>query len=307
MRVLVTGGGGFIASHLADRLLADGWYVTSADRIDIRTCKTLDHIDSRNFNFVKCDVTDLKELTEISKNTDHVFHLAANSDIKESTPDIDLRNTFMTTKTVLEAMAANKIKRLFFSSTSAVYGDKGNAVLNEETGDLRPVSFYGAAKLASEAIIHVYSYREQINALIFRFPNVVGPRLTHGVIFDFVNKLKKDPTTLEILGDGKQRKPYIHVHDLVTAIATLSDEMNNGVELFNLSAESSTTVDEIADIVCERMGLSNVRYEYTGGPTGWKGDVPAYEYDISKIKRTGWKYRYSSTEAVRETVKNIDI
>jgi len=306
-KALITGGAGFIASHLADRLLADGWDVTAVDRVGRKESGALGHIDSKDFHFIKCDITDVKDLTEISKDTDHIFHLAANSDIRESGPDTDLSSTFMTTRSVLEAMATNNIPRLFFSSTSAVYGDKRSTVLKEETGDLRPVSYYGAAKLASEAFIHAYSHRKRFDALILRFPNVVGPRLTHGVIFDFVNKLKADPARLEILGNGKQRKPYIHVSDLINGIAMLSYNMPKGSDLFNMSAESSTTVDEIAGIVCRRMNLKDVKFEYTGGEVGWEGDVPTYEYDISKIKRTGWKYRYSSTEAIKETVKGINV
>jgi UDP-glucose 4-epimerase len=303
-KALITGGAGFIGGHLVDRLLADGWEVTAVDRIGVDG-----RVDDPNFHFVKCDITDAEELTEISKGADHVFHLAANSDIRsgERDPDLDLRSTFMTTRSVLDAMAANGISKLFFPSTSAVYGDKHGKILNEETGDMRPISYYGAYKLASEAIIHSYSFMMSIDALIFRFPNVIGPRLTHGVIFDFVNKLKADATKLEILGDGMQRKQYIHVSDLINGISMLSYDMPRGVGLYNISAESSTTVNEIADIVCARMGLPDVEYRYTGGRAGWKSDVPSFEYDISKMKRTGWTYRYSSTDAVRETVKSLDI
>ena len=308
-KALITGGGGFIGSHLADRLLSGGWDVTAVDRVDVKKCGTLGHINDKSFRFVRCDINDTKELTEISKGIDHVFHLAANSDIRSGgqDPSVDLSSTFMTTRSVLDAMTANGITKLFFSSTSAVYGDKQDTALNEETGDLRPISYYGAYKLASEAVINAYSYMKGIDALIFRFPNVVGPRLTHGVIFDFINKLKADPARLEILGDGKQRKQYIYVTDLVDAVSMLSQDMPNGVTLFNVSTESFTTVNEIADIVCSGMRLRNVRYDYTGGPSGWKGDVPSFEYDISKIKRTGWKYRYNSTDAVRETVRSLDL
>lgn len=308
-KALITGGGGFIGSHLADRLLAEGWRVTTVDRIGREDAWVLGHINSSHFDHVKCDITNAEEFTEISKGADHVFHLAANSDIRSGgrDPSVDMNNTLMTTRSVLDAVIRNRIPKLFFSSTSAVYGDKRNVSLNEETGDLRPISYYGAAKLASEALIHAYSYMNGFDALIFRFPNVVGPRLTHGVIFDFVKKLKADPTRLEILGDGMQRKQYIHVLDLVDAISMLSAKMKKGVELYNVSTESFTTVNEIAEIVCGRMGLRNVKFEYTGGQVGWKGDVPSFEYDIAKIKRTGWKYRYNSTETVRETVNSLEI
>ena len=301
-RALITGGAGFIGSHLADKLLNNGWNVTAVDRVVMSGM--IDHIESKEFSFVRCDITDTDDLAEISKGIDHVFHLAANSDIRSGgkDPRLDLCNTFMTTRSVLDAMVRNDIPKLFFSSTSAVYGDKRGVFLNEDTGDLRPISYYGAAKLASEALIHAYSYMNSIDALIFRFPNVVGPRLTHGVIFDFMKKLKADPSKLEILGNGLQKKQYIHVLDLVNGISMLSENMQKGVSLYNVSTESFTTVDEIAAIVCEGMGLKNVRFEYTGGDVGWKGDVPSFEYDITKMKRTGWTYRYDSTDAVRETV-----
>ena len=200
----------------------------------------------------------------------------------------------------------NDIKNMFFSSTSAVYGDiKGQ--LNEMTGGLKPISYYGASKLASEAMISSYSYMNDFNALVFRFPNVVGPRLTHGVIFDFIRKLKKDPKKLQILGNGKQNKQYVYVLDLVKGIADFSERMEKGYNLYNISTESFTDVNTIADLVCERLGLDDVKYEYTGGECGWKGDVPSFDYDVSKAKDHGWKYSFNSTESVRETLRNVDV
>jgi UDP-glucose 4-epimerase len=304
-KALITGGTGFIGGHLAHQLLADGWDVTAVDRAPIKKSDPLDNIDNKKFNFVNCDVTDTEELIDISKNIDQVFHLAANSDASISDPRTDIRDTFMTTVSVLNAMTANSIRKLFFASTSAVYGDKQNIVISEDEGDPRPISYYGASKFASEAMIHSYSHMNGIDALILRIANVVGPRMTHGVIFDFVNKLRRNPTKLEILGNGKQRKHYIHISDLMSAISKLSYDISEGVNIFNMSAGSSTTVDEIAAIVCDVMGLKNVRFEYTGGASGWKGDVPSFEFDISKIKRTGWKCRYSSTEAVREAARSF--
>jgi UDP-glucose 4-epimerase len=306
-KALITGGTGFIGGHLAHQLLTDGWEVTAVDRAPIKKGDLLNNIDNKKFHFMNCDVSDNEEFIEVSKNIDQVFHLAANSDVSVSDPHTDIRDTFMTTVSVLDAMTANRIRKLFFASTSAVYGDKRNVTISEEEKDLRPISYYGASKLASEAMIHSYSHMNGIDALILRVANVVGPRMTHGVIFDFVNKLKRDQTKLEILGDGKQRKHYIHVSDMMSAVSMLSYDISDGVKIFNLSAGSSTTVDEIAAIVCDAMGLKDVRFEYTGGESGWKGDVPSFEFDISKIKRTGWKCRYSSTEAVRETLKNLDI
>ena len=178
-------------------------------------------------------------------------------------------------------------------------------LLDENTPNLSPVSYYGAAKLGSEALINAFSYMNDIQALVFRFPNVIGPRLTHGVIYDFIRKLKKNPKRLEILGDGKQTKPYIYVSDLVEAILRFKETGRQGVSLYNVGVEGDTSVTCIADIVCEEMGLSSVQYDYTGGEGGWKGDVPRFRYCLDKIHGAGWKAVYTSDEAVRRTVREI--
>lgn len=307
--VIVTGGAGFIPSHLEDILVDEGCHVTSVDIFDKERCHNIEHlVDRDNFDYVKMDVANADSFVELTKDCDFIFHLAANSDIQNGgqNPSIDYRNTFQTTRSVCEAMMKNGIENMFFSSTSAVYGDiKGK--LNELTGGLKPISYYGASKLSSEAMISSYSYMNDFNALIFRFPNVIGPRLTHGVIFDFIKKLKKNPKKLQILGNGKQNKQYVYVLDLVEGIFNFSKRIEKGYNLYNVSTESFTDVNTIADLVCERMGLDDVEYQYTGGECGWKGDVPSFEYDVSKAKRRGWKYTFNSTESVRETLKNVDI
>jgi len=194
---------------------------------------------------------------------------------------------------------------MFFSSTSAVYGDR-KGLLDENTGGLQPISYYGACKLASESMISAYSYMNDFNALILRFPNVIGPRLTHGVIFDFIGKLKKNPKKLQILGDGKQNKQYVYVLDLVKGIFDFSERIEDGVSQYNVSTESFTDVNAIADLVCERMGL-DPEYEYTGGSTGWKGDVSSFAYNVEKAKERGWHYEFDSTGSVRETLRVLDI
>lgn len=308
-KVFVTGGAGFIPSHLEDILVAKGYDVTSADVFDAEKCHNIAHLMKKdNFRYVKLNINDIDDLVKETKDCDFVYHLAANSDIQNGgqNPVIDYNNTFQTTRSVLEAVRANGIKNMFFSSTSAVYGDiKGK--LNEETGGLKPISYYGASKLASEAMISAYSYMNDFNALIFRFPNVIGPRLTHGVIFDFVRKLKADPKKLQILGNGKQNKQYVYVEDLAKGIFEFSEKIEDGLSLYNVSTESFTDVNTIADLVCERLGLDNVEYQYTGGSCGWKGDVPSFDYDVSKAKKRGWTYRYDSTESVRQTLKNVDV
>ena len=306
MNVLVTGGAGFIGSHVVDMLINKGDAVTVIDNMS--QCNNLCHLNGNpKLNVIKTDLNDPSELKDLMKNIDTVYHLAANSDIRcgGQNPDLDFKNTLLTTKNVLDAMVFNNIKKIFFSSTSAVYGNRPGISLKEDIGGLAPVSYYGAAKLASEAFISSYAHMNDMNALIFRFPNVIGPRLTHGVIFDFIRKLKDDSKKLEILGDGKQVKEYIHVHDLVSAIATVPISSDLKVDVFNVGTESTTSVKQIADIVCDAMNHKNVEYVFTGGNIGWRGDVPTFRYDISKIKKTGWKCRYSSTEAVRKTLSDL--
>ena len=211
----------------------------------------------------------------------------------------------MTTRTILEGMRKANVKKLFFASTSAVYGELLDVELTETTGGLMPVSYYGGAKLASEALISSYVSMCDMAALIFRFPNVIGPRLTHGAVFDFIKKLRNNPQELEILGNGTQCKPYIYVLDLVEAILKLTNSLNPGESIYNIGVTSAgTTVTKIAEIVVEELGLKDVVFRYTGGDRGWKGDVPRFTYNIRKVLSTGWSPQYSSDEAVRQTVRD---
>lgn len=298
MKALVTGGAGFIAKNLEKRLLKDGWNVIS---VDISNEDMSCFEDNDNFTFERLDATDTSELAEISKGCDTVFHLAANTDIRltKDLPELEFKRTFLTTRSVLECMRTNNIEKLFFSSSSAVYGIK-DGLLKEDMGYLRPVSYYGSYKLASESLIKTYSAINGIDALIFRLPNVVGPNMTHGVVFDFINKLKNDPEGLEILGNGEQEKQYSYVSDIINGIMNFL-KRTSGIELYNISNDSSITVNEIANIVCEKMNLEP-NYEYTGGDTGWEGDVPRYMFDISKARAKGWTFKYDSETAIRESV-----
>lgn len=309
-RILVTGGAGFIGSNLIGKLLELGHRVICVDNMQLGKLENIEeYMNDPNFRLIEMDASDIDALEKVIKdhNIERVYHLAANSDIQKSgeCPGVDIKSTFFTTYAVVEAMRRCNVKKLFFSSTGAVYGDKGNEVMYEDMGGLSPISYYGGAKLASEAFISAYAYMNDFQVLIFRFPNVIGPKLTHGVIFDFIRKLQADPKELVILGDGTQCKPYLYVGDLVDAIIDYSFMERRGVERFNIGVENATTVKEIADMVCECMGLDNVRYKYTGGNIGWKGDVPLYQYDLSKIYATGWRSQHDSNEAVRETLKAL--
>ena len=310
--IMITGGAGFIGSHLAGKLLAAGKKVVCVDNFELGKKENVEkYLDNPHFKLVELDVSNVDALSELLKQEEieRVYHLAANSDIQKSAriPGVDFTNTFSTTYAVVEGMRRNDIKKLFFASTSAVYGNKSGINLTENIGSLSPISYYGGAKLASEAFISSYAYMNEMEVLVFRFPNVIGPNLTHGVIFDFIRKLQNNPAELEILGDGTQCKPYLYVLDLVDAIIEFSLKQGKGVEVYNIGVETATTVKEIADMVCSKLGLKNVTYKYTGGNVGWKGDVPAFQYDLSKIYATGWRPAHNSNESVQATLDSLNL
>lgn len=308
MKILVTGGAGFIGSHLCDALIERKHNVICVDNLSLGLEKNIIHLNkNKNFKFHKLDILDYKKLLEIMKNEkiDVVFHLAANSDIARSNEnsDIDMKNTFMTTYNILCAMKDTNIKKIVFSSTSAIYG-KTNRKINEDYSPLFPVSHYGAAKLASEAFISAFVNNYDMQAWIVRFPNVVGERATHGAIFDFINKLKKNPKELGVLGDGEQNKPYLYVKDVVDAILFIWEHSDDKLNYYNIGAETRTKVKRMAELVIKNMKL-DAKIKYAGGEIGWVGDVKEFEYDISKIKKLGWKPSMSSDEAVDLAIKKI--
>ena len=309
MKALVAGGAGFIGSHLIDALLAEGYEVVCIDNFFIGTKENIRHLEGNpKFTFYERDLSDFHKTLEIfeKEKPDHVFHMAANSDIQASANDplIEYKNTYSTTFVLLECMRRTGVKKFFFASTSAVYGEQMGAEVSEKAVALEPISYYGGAKLGSEGIISSFTYMNDLQTLVFRFPNVIGPRLTHGVIFDFVKRLKADPSHLRILGDGHQSKPYIYVMDLVDAIMQFK-EVTAGVTLYNVGVESQTSVTRIGEIVCEKMGLTGIPFEYTGGRGGWKGDVPVFAYNLDKIHKAGWTAKMTSDEAVAKTVEMV--
>ena len=317
MKALVAGGAGFIGSHLCDALLAAGHDVVVADKL-VFGDSAIRHLleDSslgKRFRLCNMELADPANAERLfAENAiDAVYQLAANSDIQKGgkEPGIDFNDTFLTTRALLEAMRKANVKKLFFASTSAVYGDMPDVRLSETTGGIMPVSYYGGAKLASEALVSSYVYMNDMSAVVFRFPNVIGSSLTHGIVFDFIAKLKRNPKELEILGNGKQCKPYIYVLDLVEAIIKLtagfSGAMPTGEEVYNISVNSpGTTVTRIAEMVAEALGLSGIEFRYTGGDCGWKGDVPKFQYDISKVLATGWSPKHTSDEAVMLAIRD---
>lgn len=311
VKVLVAGGAGFIGSHLVDHLLDEGNEVICIDNFFIGTRENIAHLDGNlMFRFYEQDLCDMDAVDAIfqkESNIEYVYHLAANSDIQASAkePIIEYNNTYRTTFVLLECMRRHDIKRMFFASTSAVYGEKMGISVGEDTSNLMPISYYGGCKLGAEALISSYAYMNDMSVLIFRFPNVIGTRLTHGVIFDFLNRLEEDPTQLRILGDGTQSKPYLYVMDLIDAILRYRYVQDIGITLYNIGVEGQTSVTKIADIICEKMKLSNIPYNYTGGKGGWKGDVPKFQYDLTKIHNAGWSASCNSDQAVERTIEEV--
>lgn len=310
MDILVTGGAGFIGSNLVDALITGGHRVVCIDNYSLGTKRNIEHqFRNENFIFYEEDLFDKEAVLDIfqREHIDMVFHMAANSDIQASaaTPEIEYRNTYTTTFNVLDAMRLTGVKKFFFCSTSAVYGDAMGSEVDELYSPLAPISYYGACKLGCEGLIHAYSYMNGFHSLIFRFPNVIGPRLTHGAVYDFVNRLRENPKQLTILGDGNQRKPYLHVSDLVRCIQQLVNDIPEGVSIYNVGGESQSAVTGIAQIVCDKMGLKDVEFCYTGGRGGWRGDVPVFAYNLDKIHSKGWHASMTSDEAVARTVTEI--
>jgi len=307
LRVFVTGGAGFIGSHLVDALVEKGYDVTVYDNLSSGRMDFIEHhIGKRNFSFIKADLLDHKKLEECLEGYDVVFHLAANPNVRLGVKKPDVaKQDIIATYNLLDVMRLKNVKRIVFSSSSTVYGETPLMPLPEDYGPLLPISVYGAAKLASEGLISSFCHTFDMQAWIFRFANVVGSRCTHGVIFDFINKLKKNPKELEILGNGKQEKSYLYVSDCVDGMLYGFENAKDQVNLFNLGSDGATEVNRIAEMVVDEMKLRDVRFKYTGGKRGWKGDVPRFQFDISKIKKLGWKPKYDSDDAVRMAINDL--
>jgi UDP-glucose 4-epimerase len=307
---LIVGGAGFIGSHFTDRLLASKRTrrVTLYDNFSSGQAWHLeDHCRDPRLEVVRRDVHDLTALKAAMAGHDTVIHLASNPDISRAItePDIDFREGTELTRCVVEAMRQTGTRRILYASGSGVYGELGEVEAREDHGPLVPISTYGASKLASEALIASYCYMFDMRSCVFRFGNVVGRRQTHGIGFDFVRRLRRDPTRLRILGDGRQSKSYVHVSDIVSAVL-LAHEMSPGpFETFNVATGDYITVTQIADLACACLGLKTelVRYEYTGGDRGWRGDVPVIRLNIDKICRLGWRPSFTSAQAVTEAMR----
>lgn len=298
----VTGGAGFIGSHLVDRLMENDDVVTVYDSLVSGRRKRIEHhFGKENFGFVHADLLDFDTLKQEVEGQDIVWHFGANTDIPggNKITDLDLKNCTIATYNVLEAMRQNGVDEIIFPSSSTVYGDTPPIAISETFGPTLPISLYGAGKLASESLISAYCHLFSMQAWIFRFGNVLGARMGHGVIFDFIHKLRKNPYELEILGDGNQIKNYFLVEDCLSGIFFAIDHANDQCNVFILGCESTIKVNAIAQIVVEEMGLKDVKFKYTGGRRGWPGDVPAVRFNVDKMKKFGWSTEYTSKEAVR--------
>lgn len=307
-KILVTGGAGFIGSHLVDRLIEKGSNVTIFDNLSSGKTKFIKHhLENPDFSLIEGDLLDKEAIERACRDIDIVCHVAANPDVRLGASDtrIHLDQNILATYNLLEAMRKNNVKEIAFTSTSTVYGEASIMPTPEDYGPLIPISLYGASKLACEALITSYSHTFDMQAWIFRFANIVGPRSTHGITVDFIKKLKNSSSVLEILGDGKQEKSYLHVSECVDAILFLIENSEERVNIFNIGSEDTVSATEIGKIVIEEMGLSNVEFIYTGGSRGWKGDVPRMRLGVEKMKSLGWKPIYTSERSVRETARAL--
>ena len=303
---LVTGGAGFIGSHLVDALVSEGKEVRVIDNFSSGKMSFLSHHEGNgNVEIVEGDTLDLEILTESMHGVETVHHMAANPDIRLGieVTDTDLRQGTVATYNVLEAMRLSDVSRISFSSSSAVYGEAEMMPTPENYGPIMPISLYGASKLASEALITAWAGTFGAQGFIHRFANIVGPRGTHGVIFDFIHKLKKDPSRLEVLGDGNQEKSYMSAYDCVRSMLHVIEQEEGASSIYNLGTGDTCSVSRIAEIVVEESGLGDVEIEYTGGKRGWAGDVPKTYLEVSKLLSTGFEPTSMSEEAIRDTAR----
>lgn len=316
-KVLVTGAAGFIANNLIEELLKKGYCVVGMDKefnqerqnLSVpngsKIFKLSSNVISKNYTFIWDDINNINHYYYVLDNIDTVYHLAASADIRQSLTDtlLDIRNNVIGTHSILEYMRENNVKKLVFSSSSAIYGENPPIPTPEDVGNIKPISLYGASKLANEAFISAYCSLYDMKAWVFRFANVIGKYQHRGVIHDFCDKIKKKPNVLEILGNGQQRKSYFDVDDVVRALLEIPKNcpLVNTSEVFNLGNKETITIKELADIVCNEIGVKPI-YTYTGGDRGWVGDAPFTVLSIKKAQKFGWKPTLNCKKAIIKTV-----
>lgn len=303
----VTGCAGFIGSNLVDRLLKDGHQVIGIDNFSTGQKRFLERaLLQPKFQLVNLDLLDLEGLIAAIQSCKLVFHLAANADVRFGTdyPRKDLEQNTIATHNVLEAMRLNGIKKIAFSSTGSVYGESSIIPTPEDGPFPIQTSLYGASKAACEGLISAYCEGFGFQSWIFRFVSILGERYTHGHIFDFYQKLKKDPTCLAILGNGKQRKSYLYVEDCIDAILLAVEKSSDKVNIFNLGVDNYVEVNDSVSWICRSLRV-DPRLEYSGGDRGWVGDNPFIFLDTKKIKSLGWKPKTSIQEGVIRTLEYL--
>jgi UDP-glucose 4-epimerase len=308
-RYFIVGGAGFIGSHFTDHLLGPGGAaaVTLYDNFSSgREWHYAPHAKDQRLKVVRGQVEDTEALKAAMDGHDVVIHLASNPDIARAArePTIDFWQGTALTASVVEAMRCTSARRILYAAGSGVYGDLGTLEAQEDHGPLLPTSTYGASKLAGEALICSYAHMFGLSGCAFRFGNVVGPRQTHGVGFDFARRLLENPAALKILGDGKQSKSYVHVFDIVRSVMLAHEKTEKLFEAYNVATGDYITVTEIAELAVECVGLKpgSVKFEYTGGDRGWKGDVPVVRLDTQRIRALGWRNEMNSKEALRASM-----
>ncbi|MDI9619967.1 MAG: SDR family NAD(P)-dependent oxidoreductase [Candidatus Nezhaarchaeota archaeon] len=307
--VLVTGGAGFIGSHMVDVLVREGFRVRvldnlSSGRLDNLNC----HVGGSSVEVLNVDLKDASVVLQAVKDVGAAFHFAANPEVRVSTvnPDVHFNENVVATFNLLEAVRRNDVEELVFASSSSVYGEPESIPVGEDA-PIRPVSVYGASKAACEGLMHAYSRLYGVRALVLRYANVVGPRLRHGVVYDFVVKLLRNPGALEVLGDGAQVRSYVHVEDAVEATLIAWRKFANAFEVYNVGCEDWISVSEVADIVGEVMGLRGARrlYKPVLHGVGWPGDVKRVALAVERLKSLGWRPRMKSRQAVSEAARSI--
>lgn len=307
----VVGGAGFIGSHFVDALLPSPLTrrVTIFDNFSSgREWHYAHHEGDPRLTVIRADASDVNALAATMAGHDWVIHLASNPDIAlaAANPEIDFYRGTLLTNNVVEAMRRANVKRLVYASGSGVYGDAGGQVVAEDFAPLRPVSTYGASKLAGEAQIASYCSMFGLRARAFRFGNVVGARQTHGVGYDFLRRLAATPRRLRILGDGQQSKPYIHVSDVVKAVLCAAKDAAEPFSVFNVATDDALSVTEIAGLAAEALGLpTEPVLEYSGGRCGWRGDVPVVRLNSARIRALGWFPKWNSREAMRQSLQEL--
>jgi len=303
--VVVTGCAGFIGSNLADRLLQDGHHVTGIDNLCTGQRRFLENaLKHSHFRLIEGDMLNLEGLTKWFRGADCVIHLAANADVRFGIehPRKDLEQNTIATYNVLEAMRANGIKRIAFSSTGSVYGEATVIPTPEDAPFAIQTSLYGASKLAGEGLIAAYCEGFGMQSWIFRFVSILGERYTHGHVFDFYKQLKQDSSKLHVLGDGRQRKSYLYIQDCVDAMLLAMEKANDKVNVFNLGVDDYCVLNDSIGWITEALGVKP-RLEYGGGDRGWIGDNPFIFLDTAKIRALGWKPKLSIREGIVKTVE----